>query len=127
MANSDGNSNHPALIRYLQPQPAIMAPSTLQIKTRALERLIKEEKLYREEYKEQEDYVNQLKANPETDEFDLKKQIEILNESEKMIPAIRGKVAEHLKDLKEYLSSYDGSDDTGASQKTIEAAEKLVN
>ena len=54
-----------------------MGPSPLQIKVNALKRLIKEEKLSKQEVAEQEQHINQMKAN-NADEYELKKQIQFL-------------------------------------------------
>ncbi|KAF6066908.1 Tubulin binding cofactor A family protein [Candida albicans] len=62
-----------------------MGPSPLQIKVNALKRLIKEEKLSKQEVAEQEQHINQMKAN-NADEYELKKQIQVLEESQRMVP-----------------------------------------
>ena len=64
-----------------------MGPSPLQIKVNALKRLIKEEKLSKQEVAEQEQHINQMKAN-NADEYELKKQIQVLEESQRMVPEV---------------------------------------
>ncbi|GMM36639.1 Rbl2 protein [Saccharomycopsis crataegensis] len=102
-----------------------MSPSTLKIKQMALARLIKEEKLYKQELEEQQALVSQLKNDANADKYSLKTQIQILEESEKMIPAIHLKVKDHLNDLKAFLEKYDGTEPTEEAKKAIEDAEKL--
>lgn len=67
-----------------------MGPSPLQIKVNALKRLIKEEKLSKQEVAEQEQHINQMKAN-NADEYELKKQIQVLEESQRMVPEVTKK------------------------------------
>merc|ERR1712080_399370 len=90
-------------------QPA-MPPSQLQIKVNALKRLIKEKGLYEQEVSEQEQYVNQLKAN-NGDEYDIKKQVEVLEESQRMVPQVSAKIQQLQKSLQDYLDSYTGDED----------------
>ncbi|KAI5958806.1 RBL2 [Candida theae] len=87
-----------------------MAPSQLQIKVSALKRLIKEKDMYQREVSEQEQYVNQLKAN-NGDEYELKKQVEVLDESKRMVPQVSKKIEELKKSLSEYLENYTGDED----------------
>ncbi|KAG5420541.1 RBL2 [Candida metapsilosis] len=87
-----------------------MAPSQLQIKVNALKRLIKEEGLYQREVTEQEQHVNQMKAN-NADEYELKKQVEVLEESKRMVPQVSKKIEDLKKSLQEYLESYTGDED----------------
>lgn len=96
-----------------------MAPTPLQIKTRALQRLVKEEKLYQQELDEQQQLVDGLKADPNTDEYELKKQLEILQENDKMIPAIKAKVKEHAKLLEEFLKANSVNEDTEPATKLL--------
>ncbi|CAD1808278.1 Tubulin binding cofactor A family protein [Candida parapsilosis] len=87
-----------------------MPPSQLQIKVNALKRLIKEKGLYEQEVSEQEQYVNQLKAN-NGDEYDIKKQVEVLEESQRMVPQVSAKIQQLQKSLQDYLDSYTGDED----------------
>ncbi|EER35777.1 tubulin-specific chaperone A [Candida tropicalis MYA-3404] len=95
-----------------------MAPSPLQIKVNALKRLIKEEKLYQQEVSEQEQFVNQMKAN-NADEYELKKQIEVLQEAQRMVPEVTKKIKEHKESLKEFLETYTGEEDTSAAKELL--------
>lgn len=68
-----------------------MSPSSLQIKVNSLKRLIKEESLYQQEVAEQQHFVNQMKSN-NADEYELKKQIQVLEESQRMVPEVSEKI-----------------------------------
>ncbi|RLP66958.1 hypothetical protein L150_05741 [Candida albicans Ca529L] len=95
-----------------------MGPSPLQIKVNALKRLIKEEKLSRQEVAEQEQHINQMKAN-NADEYELKKQIQVLEESQRMVPEVTKKVAEYRQALKEFLDSYKGDEDVTEAKELL--------
>lgn len=87
-----------------------MAPTQLQIKVNALKRLIKEKNLYQQEVTEQEQYVNRMKTN-NADEYELKKQVEVLEESQRMVPQVSTRIEQLKKSLQEYLDSYTGDED----------------
>ncbi|KAK6459085.1 tubulin-specific chaperone A [Scheffersomyces xylosifermentans] len=95
-----------------------MSPTPLQIKVNALKRLIKEEKLYQQEVSEQEQYVNHMKSN-NADEYELKKQIQVLEESQRMVPEVTRKIQEHKEALKVFLESYKGDEDTAAARELV--------
>lgn len=95
-----------------------MGPSPLQIKVNALKRLIKEEKLSKQEVAEQEQHINQMKAN-NADEYELKKQIQVLEESQRMVPEVTEKVAEYRQALKEFLDSYKGDEDVTEAKELL--------
>ena len=95
-----------------------MGPSLLQIKVNALKRLIKEEKLSKQEVAEQEQHINQMKAN-NADEYELKKQIQVLEESQRMVPEVTKKVAEYRQALKEFLDSYKGDEDVTEAKELL--------
>lgn len=87
-------------------------PSQIKIKTNALGRLIKEEKLYKQETAEQAARVEKMKANGE-DEYDIKKQIEVLKDTEQMVPVMRKKIIEMKESLEGILVSMRGADTVG--------------
>lgn len=95
-----------------------MGPSPLQIKVNALKRLIKEEKLSKQEVAEQEQHINQMKAN-NADEYELKKQIQVLEESQRMVPEVTKKVAEYRQALEEFLDSYKGDEDVTEAKELL--------
>lgn len=95
-----------------------MAPSQLQIKVNALKRLIKEESLYRQEVTEQEQFVAQMRTN-NSDEYELKKQIQVLEESQRMVPEVTKKISQHRDALKLYLDTYKGDEDVSAATELL--------
>lgn len=92
-----------------------MPPSQLAIKTNALKRLIKEKSLYSQEVEDQSKYVQQLKAS-NSDEYELKKQIEVLEESKRMVPQVDSKIEAMKKSLKDFLESYNGDEDVATAK-----------
>ena len=96
----------------------IMGPSPLQIKVNALKRLIKEEKLCKQEVAEQEQHVNQMKAN-NADEYELKKQIQVLEESQRMVPEVTKKITQYRQALREFLDSYKGDEDVTEAKELL--------
>lgn len=103
-----------------------MAPTPLEIKTKALGRLVKEESLYQQELKDQEKVVSELKA-ANGDEYEIKKQIEVFEDTKQMIPEIRTKIKESLESLESFIESYTGVEDLTASKENIELARNLLN
>lgn len=87
-----------------------MLPNQLSIKTNAVRRLINEYKIYTKEVSDQESYVEQLKS-ANTDEYEVKKQIEILEESKRMVVQLKTKVAQSKEGLAKYLETYNGDED----------------
>lgn len=92
-----------------------MAPTQLEIKTNALKRLLKEESLYKKEVLEQEQYVQTLKSK-NVDAYELKKQIEVLNESERMVTEMMQKIETHKLSLSQYLATYNGDEDVAGAK-----------
>lgn len=102
-----------------------MAPTQLEIKTKSLGRLIKEESLYQQELKEQESHVENLKTS-NADSYEIKKQVEVLDDTKKVIPEIRKKISEAKDSLEAHIKDYTGTEDLTASKENIAAAEKLL-
>lgn len=95
-----------------------MPPSPLQVKVNALKRLIKEEKLYQQEATEQEQLVKSMQLN-NADEYEIKKQIEVLQESQRMVPEITNKIAQHKEALKAFLDGFKGDEDMSAAEELL--------
>lgn len=102
-----------------------MAPTQLEIKTKALGRLVKEEGLYQRELEDQEKVIEGLKAQ-NADSYEIKKQIEVLDDTKKVIPEIRKKIRESKESLEAFLESYTDGDDTSAAKQNIQAATKVI-
>lgn len=74
--------------------------------------------MYRNEVNEQEKYVEQMRTS-KADEYELKKQIEVLNESQRMVPELLKKIKEHREKLVEFLESYAGDEDTSIARSLV--------
>lgn len=83
-------------------------PSQIKIKTLALGRLIKEEKMYKQETVEQAERVEKMKSNGD-DEYEIKKQVEVLKDTEQMVPIMRKKIVEMKESLEGILVSIERS------------------
>lgn len=103
-----------------------MAPTQLEIKVRALQRLCKEEIFYQQELEEQKALVNKLKEDPAVDTYDLKKQVEIQEDTERLLPELYKKIRQFREDLEKYVSSYDGNEDLGPAQTALSKAKDLL-
>ncbi|XP_073334662.1 tubulin-specific chaperone A [Pagrus major] len=76
----------------------------IKIKTGIVKRLAKEEIAYKTEAKQQEEKVERLKAEA-GDEYVIKKQLEVLQESKMMIPDCRRRLAIAHADLLQLLEA----------------------
>ncbi|SCV05855.1 LANO_0H16666g1_1 [Lachancea nothofagi CBS 11611] len=103
-----------------------MAPSQLEIKVRSLQRLVKEEKYYQQELEDQKTHVQKLKSEGQVDPYDLKKQVEVLQDTERLLPALYGKIDQFKHDLALFVDSYNGSEDLDSAKSIIEDAENLL-
>ncbi|CCF55840.1 hypothetical protein KAFR_0A04050 [Kazachstania africana CBS 2517] len=102
-----------------------MAPTQLEIKVRALQRLLKEEQYYIQELKDQSLHVESLQKDTSVDPYDLKKQIEVLDDTKRLLPTLYQKIKEFTDDLEQYLKTYSG-DDTIDAKETITKATELL-
>ncbi|VVT44273.1 uncharacterized protein SAPINGB_P000361 [Magnusiomyces paraingens] len=101
-----------------------MAPTPLRIKINALNRLVKEEGLYLQEAQEQEIRIQALREAG-ADEYEIKKQIEVLEDTKKMVPEIRKKIQSTLEGLKAAGES-DNEEDNVAAKETIKKVEEFL-
>ncbi|XP_016359573.1 tubulin-specific chaperone A-like [Sinocyclocheilus anshuiensis] len=76
----------------------------IKIKTGVVKRLAKEEVLYIKEAKQQEEKIERLKAEA-GDEYVIKKQMEVLQESRMMIPDCHRRLAMAHADLQQLLET----------------------
>ncbi|XP_017543019.1 tubulin-specific chaperone A [Colossoma macropomum] len=76
----------------------------IKIKTGVVKRLAKEEVLYIKEAKQQEERIERLKAEA-GDEYLIKKQMEVLQESRMMIPDCHRRLAMAHADLQQLLET----------------------
>ncbi|GAM28167.1 hypothetical protein SAMD00019534_113430 [Acytostelium subglobosum LB1] len=76
---------------------------SLKIKTDSLKRLEKDYIYYQKELEEQKNRVELCKKDPTKDEYDLKKQVEILDENNAMIVDTVKRLTDSLTVLAEFL------------------------
>ncbi|XP_072167168.1 tubulin-specific chaperone A-like [Diadema setosum] len=74
----------------------------IKIKTGVLKRLMKEKTMYEKEAVDQEKKVEKMKTEGK-DEHDIKKQIEVLQESKMMIPDCERRIKTAYTDLKNLI------------------------
>ncbi|XP_068693520.1 tubulin-specific chaperone A-like [Montipora foliosa] len=79
----------------------------LHIKTGVLKRLSKEKVMYDKEVVEQSAKIEKMKAENK-DEHDIKKQIEVLEESKIMIPDCKRRIKAAYNDLQNLVASTEG-------------------
>ncbi|XP_035578311.1 tubulin-specific chaperone A-like [Zalophus californianus] len=76
----------------------------IKIKTSAVKRLVKEKMMYEKEAKQQEDKIKKMKAE-NGENYAIKKQAEILQESRMMIPDCQRRLEAAYTDLLQLLES----------------------
>lgn len=103
-----------------------MGPTPYEIKIKAVQRLAREKELYLEELKEQEAAVNKLKSDPKADQYELKTQVQILEETQKIIPVMRTKLEDHLKDLEQQHSQNPDPELESKYSEAVAAAKKAL-
>ncbi|CDO93144.1 unnamed protein product [Kluyveromyces dobzhanskii CBS 2104] len=103
-----------------------MAPTQLEIKERALKRLCKEEHFYQEELEQQKQHVKKLESDPSVDSYDLKKQVEVQQETERLLPELYTKIKQFRDDLDKYVSTYEGTEDLQPAKAAICTATGLL-
>ncbi|QEU59929.1 Rbl2 [Kluyveromyces lactis] len=103
-----------------------MAPTQLEIKERALKRLCKEEHFYQEELEQQKLHVKKLQSDPSVDPYDLKKQVEVQQDTERLLPELYKKIKQFRDDLDKYLGSYEGTEDLESAKAALKTADELL-
>ncbi|XP_064391261.1 tubulin-specific chaperone A-like [Halichondria panicea] len=83
-----------------------MAERQLKIKTGVVKRLFKEKQMYEKEVVDQEEKVEKMKVDGK-DEYDIKKQGEVLQESRSMVPDCQRRLEAARIDLTRCVESYD--------------------
>lgn len=104
-----------------------MAPTQLEIKERALKRLCKEESFYQKELEEQKQHVKSLEEDPAVDPYDLKKQVEVQQDTERLLPELYKKIEQFKDDLTKFVDSYDGSEDLEPARTALAEAEAILS
>lgn len=78
----------------------------IRIKTGVVNRLAKELKAYRHEFENQQGRIRKMEqAMPEFDEHDIRKQIEVLDETRMMIPDTQSRLRNSIEDLSIYIDT----------------------
>lgn len=103
-----------------------MAPTQLEIKVKALQRLQKEEGFYQQELRDQEAHVASLKERDDVDAYDLKKQIEILEDTKRLLPTLYTKIAEFRDNLSEFVDDYAGSESLEEARSVLESSKEVL-
>lgn len=96
-----------------------MPPTQLEIKTKAIQRLLKEQKLYEKEILEQEEFLKHMKSS-DADEYEVRKQEKVLDESKRMIPELSKKIKEHGEALKLFLGDYKCEGDVSLARELLQ-------
>ncbi|EPZ36342.1 tubulin binding cofactor A [Rozella allomycis CSF55] len=81
---------------------------TLSVTSGTVKRIMKDITSYEKEYKIQSAKIDKMKMENK-DAYDIKKQIEVLEETEKMIPDCKKRLERALADLNNLLKNVDGS------------------
>lgn len=109
------------------PTPDPMKQLTIKLKT--IERLIKEVNYYKSEVQENQQKLQQMKQDPNKDQYDTKKFQEVLDESHMMVPDSESRLGKAVEDLKafrvQYLSSVEGDDSTMVGKVSEEVMEQV--
>lgn len=95
---------------------------TIKIKTGVVKRLAKEKTVYEREAEQQKVRIQKLKDEGK-DEYDIRKQEEVLNESLMMVPDCQRRLAVAFEDLNKILESEQDLKDT---EDYVTAAKVLV-
>jgi len=98
----------------------------LKIKTGSCKRLHKEIGTYIHEAKKQQEKISKMKAN-NADSHDVKKQEEVLTESQDMIPDVEKRLEAALQDLRAHMQSIVEEEAAIQSLEEWKAAEDVVN
>ena len=105
------------------PRPSTIDPEKqLMIKTKTLQRLIKEVCYYKSEVEENTSKLNQMKAD-EKDKYDIKKFAEVLDESLMMIPDSAKRKMAAVQDLLHFV---EGNQDLQQDSEWMVTAKALL-
>ena len=96
-------------------------------RVRSLQRLVKEERYYQQELADQKTHVQGMKNDPEVDSYDLKKQVEVLEDTQRLLPALYEKIGQFKDDLAHFSDNYSGSEDLSSAKAVLKEAEKLLS
>ena len=63
----------------------------------------------------------------DADEYEIKKQVEVLEDTKKMIPLLREKIQQSLESLEQFLKDYTGEDSLDSASANIATAKKVLS
>lgn len=95
-----------------------------RIKTAVVGRLEKELQRYQEEVEKQQAKVDSMRAS-DADEYDVKKQMEVLGEAEMMVPDTTRRLEKAVEELSEFMAANRANAELGNAQ-IKEAAEQAL-
>ncbi|RPB19416.1 tubulin binding cofactor A [Terfezia boudieri ATCC MYA-4762] len=106
-------------------------PSALDIRTSSVVRLIKEESSYHKELASAKKSLEKMLAGEEPDEYELRQQRKVVEETKAMIPEVRTRLQTALEALKFQLELQKSPESEPAqckekAQKAIDDAQKLL-
>ncbi|XP_013370374.1 PREDICTED: tubulin-specific chaperone A [Chinchilla lanigera] len=109
---ADSSPPHAAAFTAQPPRAAPASPGSMadprvrqiKIKTGVVKRLVKEKVMYEKEAKQQEEKIEKMKAE-DGENYAIKKQAEILQESRMMIPDCQRRLEAAYTDLQQILES----------------------
>ncbi|KAH9441335.1 hypothetical protein MJO28_015666 [Puccinia striiformis f. sp. tritici] len=103
-----------------------MASRPLKIKTGVVERLIKEEDSYKNEYDNQLKRIEKIKHETPDDEWNIRKQKEVLDETVKMIPDVKQRLSKAVEELNDLVSAHEeelaGTEELSKAQQVLSLA-----
>ncbi|KAM9891538.1 hypothetical protein OXX69_012274 [Metschnikowia pulcherrima] len=100
----------------------MMAPSHLKVHTSALERLMKERTMYLKEVEEGSKQIEEMKSR-EAESYEIKKQEELVRESQRAIVAVDIKLEKEKKCLSDIILNYDGAESLEAAKDVLKRYE----
>ncbi|KAI5849742.1 tubulin binding cofactor A-domain-containing protein [Tricharina praecox] len=107
-----------------------MAPPTaLAIKTSAVMRLIKEESMYHKELVLEKNRLAKMEADGESDEYAIKQQTKVVEETKGVVPALREKLLAAVEVLEGQLDAaadVEPEANKGKARKAIEDGRKTL-
>ncbi|CAK1367426.1 hypothetical protein CB0940_10706 [Cercospora beticola] len=105
------------------------APSRISIATSALNRLVKEEKSYRNEHESQKERIAKLEASQGDDEnaeYILRQERKALEETEAMFPQLKLKITEAKEKLEAQLEQDKGPGDQSNTPEDVTKAKEAI-
>ncbi|KAF2272182.1 tubulin binding cofactor A [Westerdykella ornata] len=106
-----------------------MPPSKLKITTSSLQRLVKEEASYHQELAQQEARIKHLEENPGSDEnaeYQLRQERQAVYETKKVLPTVRAKIADAIKELEALLETNKAEGGEAPTEEVTKAKEAIA-